>query len=255
MVAQRYDLGLNAVVGANPTFHPRRLLSAGAPVMLPTAHLIPPLARNGIVINLPEMRMYFFPKDSETVMTYPIGIGRIGMTIPITRTTIVRKVTNPVWVPTTDIREYNREQGIILPKKMPAGPDNPLGPYAVYLGIPTYLIHSTIFPESIGRRASFGCIRMYEKDIQTFFPLVKRGMPVAIINMPTKVAWIDNHLYLESHVPLEEHSKASNATLAHVVSQISATTQDHEALVDWQLVAYLDKERDGVPHDVGVRLS
>ncbi len=93
---------------------------------------------------------------------------------------------------------------------MGPGPDNPLGPYAIYLRIPTYLIHSTIIPESIGRRASFGCIRMNENDIKQFFPLVTPGTPVAIIDMPNKVAWQDNKLILEAHPPLEERSSYAN---------------------------------------------
>src|SRR5437016_5501341 len=106
---------------------------------------------------------------------------------------------NPTWVPTDDIRQFNLAQGIILPQVMPPGPDNPLGPYAIYMSVPTFLIHSTIFPESIGKRASFGCIRMYESDIQDFFPSVIKDLPVAIINSPIKVAWQNNHMYMEAH--------------------------------------------------------
>ena len=182
-LAQRYNLGLNAIVNANPGATEQSI--ANSYVNIPTEFLLPALPYKGIVINLAEMRMYYYPEGSgNQVMTFPIGIRKIGKTIPIQNTAITRKVVNPTWTPPADIRKYNRDQGIELPYKMEAGPDNPLGPYAIYLRIPTYLIHSTIFPESIGRRASFGCIRMNETDIKEFFPLVQPGTPVAIINVP-----------------------------------------------------------------------
>lgn len=254
-VAKRYDIGYNAMLNANPQLDLTRRFPSGAPMVLPTQHILPNNIRNGIVVNLPEMRMYYFPQGSNQVLTYPIGIGKIGKTIPIVNTKITRKAKDPVWIPPQDIREFNLEQGIVLPKVMPAGPDNPLGPYAIYMQIPTYLIHSTIFPESVGKRASFGCLRMYEGDIETFFPSIERGIPVAIINQPNKLGWQGKQLYLEAHDPLEEHSSAFDATLPGIVHTITLATKDHPILVDWQLVAYIAQERDGVPHDIGTTLN
>ncbi|MBV9575324.1 MAG: L,D-transpeptidase family protein, partial [Gammaproteobacteria bacterium] len=216
---------------------------------------LPNQPRNGIIINLPEMRLYYFPVGSNEVFTYPIGIGKVGKTIPIERTAITHKTEHPTWTPPDDIREFNLQQGIVLPKVMPPGPDNPLGPYAIYMQIPTYLIHSTIFPESVGRRASFGCIRMYETDIKKFFPAVSSGIPVAIINSPVKIGWQQDHLYIEAYPALEEHSYAPEASLAGVVSLISHTSTDQPVLVDWQAIAYISQERDGIPHEVGVKIS
>ncbi len=138
---------------------------------------------------------------------------------------------------------------------MPPGPDNPLGPYAVYMKIPTFLIHSTIFPESVGKRASFGCIRMYESDIKQFFPIVEGGIPVTIINSPVKVGWQDDRLYMEAHPSLEEHSTAYDSSLPGVVNEISHASKNQVTLVDWQAVSYIDQERDGVPHDIGIKIS
>ena len=253
-IAQRYNLGLNAIVNANPGSTERVIYNATGTVTLATEFLLPPVARKGIVINLPEMRMYYFPENSDHMMTFPVGIGKIGKTIPIRNTTITRKKVNPVWIPPADIRQYNEDQGIHLPTVMPAGPDNPLGPYAIYLGIPTYLIHSTIFPESIGRRASFGCIRMNETDIKEFFPLVTPGIPVIILNMPNKIAWNNDQLYLEAHPPLEEH--ADTADIRQLINSITDSLPHHGVtLVDWQLVAYLTQQPDGVPHEIGVNIN
>lgn len=255
-IAHRFDVGYNAMERANPHLQlAKQNLLSGVPMTIPTQHLLPNLPRKGIIINLPEMRMYYFLSNSNKVLTYPIGIGKNGKTIPITETYITEKKVNPTWRPPLDIREFNLEQGIILPKVMPPGPDNPLGPYAIYMKLPTYLIHSTIFPESVGKRASFGCIRMYESDIKTFFPSIEGGIPVAIINSPVKMNWHKNHLMMEAHMPLEEHNTAYEATMPGVVHNIVTMTQKEPTLIDWQMVAYIDQERDGLPHDIGFRLQ
>lgn len=256
-IAERYDLGFNAIVAANSGGTDVFAFSGGSNVKIPTQFLLPPLPRKGIIINLPEMRMYFFPEGSNQVMTFPIGIGRIGKTIPIKNTKITRKAVNPVWIPPQDIREFvSTTQGIKLPKVMGAGPDNPLGPYAIYLGIPTYLIHSTIFPESIGRRASFGCIRMNEADIKQFFPVVSHGTPVTIIDMPNKIAWSGNALYMEAHEPLSERIDVTTAQVQGVVNMIDQMLpRGQVTLVNWQMVADLVDTPDGLPHDIGVRLK
>ncbi len=253
-VAKHYNLGYNSLENANPRVDMNRAFSSGTPLQIPTQHLLPNQARQGIVINLPEMRMYYYLASGK-VLTFPIGIGKIGKTIPITLTSITRKANNPSWTPPEDIREFNLAQGVVLPKVMPPGPDNPLGPYAIYMRIPTYLIHSTIFPESVGKRASFGCIRMYESDIQTFFPIVEGGVPVAIVNAPVKVGWQDNRLYVEAHPPLEEHSNNPNASLSGMVHMLSEASKNKPVLVDWQAVSYIAESRDGIPHDVGMRIA
>jgi L,D-transpeptidase ErfK/SrfK len=255
-LSQRYDIGFNAIEKANPQHNLLKPLSSGAEIKLPTQHLLPNQKREGIVVNLPEMRMYYFVPGTTKVVTYPIGIGKIGKTIPLATASITKKVKDPTWVPTEDIREFIlNQQGIVLPQVMPAGPDNPLGPYAIYMTIPTFLIHSTIFPESVGKRASFGCIRMYESDIQDFFPSITPGIPVVIINSPVKVAWQNNSLFMEAHAPLEERSNEQNASLPGAVNQIMELTKNQDTLIDWQSVAFIEKERDGLPHDVGLKLS
>jgi L,D-transpeptidase ErfK/SrfK len=200
------------------------------------------------------MRLYYYPEGAGSVMTFPIGIGKVGRTIPIENTYVVRKTVNPVWIPTPAEHEFNEQQGIDLPDVMPAGPDNPLGPYAIYLGIPTFLIHSTIFPESIGRRASFGCIRMNENDIKQFFPLVEAKTPVVIVDMPHKVGWEGSRLYMESHPPLEERSDSGSVENA-IQSVQNAISGRGLTLVNWQLVSYLAEEPDGIPHEIGVRVK
>ncbi len=252
-IAKRYDIGFNEITGANPHIDPGRGFSSGIVLKLPTEFILPPLPRQGIIVNLSEMRLYYFVPGSGLVKTYPIGIGKVGKTIPLTNTFVAKKVENPTWTPTPDIRAFNREQGIILPESIPPGPDNPLGPYAIYLGIPEFRIHSTLFPESVGRRASFGCIRMIEADIKDFFPIVTTKTPVRIVDIPTKVGWQDGQLFLEAHPALSERP-TTEATYEGMVRLIQQATKGEPVLVDWQMVDYVARTHDGVPHVVGVRL-
>lgn len=253
-IASKFNVGLNALVSANPGTS-ERVLGAKS-LVIPTAYILPPLPREGMVINLPEMRLYYYPAGRNQVMTFPIGIGKIGNTIPIRDAIVNRKTLNPTWIPGPAVRKYNAEQGIDLPKVMPAGPDNPLGPYAIYINIPSFLLHSTIFPESVGRRASFGCIRMHEDDIRDLYPIVNVGTRVLIVNMPNKVGWNGNKLYLEAHPPLEEHNPGTEATLSAMVTSIQqALPTNASVMVDWQLVAHLAQDPDGVPHEIGMRLN
>lgn len=255
-IGQRFNLGLNSILGANPGIPATAKLPSGTIVTVPTSFILPALPRNGIVINVPEMRMYYYPAGSDAVMTFPIGIGKTGKPTPLKNTTIVRKATNPTWRPTPSIIAFNKAQGIDLPAAMPPGPDNPLGPYAIYTGIPTYLMHSSIFPESIGRRASFGCIRMNEADIKEFFPLVEPGIPVAIIDMPNKIAWDGNRLFMQTFTPLEETNNPAQVGLNSMINQIDNLTAKNEiTMVNWPLVAYLAENRDGVPHEIGFRVE
>lgn len=251
-IGQRNNVGVNAMADANPTLPDNSQLRYGTNVKVPAKFILPPLPRKGIVINIAEMRMYYYPEGSNSVMTFPIGIGKVGKTIPMGHTSITRKTVNPTWTPPDDIRAFNREQGIELPYSMGPGPDNPLGPYAIYLKLPTFLIHSTIFPESIGRRASFGCIRMHESDIKQFFPIVAAKTPVDIVYIPSKVGWDGNKLYLETHPRLQEHADEAKGNIVSAIERSIA--HNGVTLINWQAVSYLAEQRDGVPHEVGIKV-
>lgn len=252
-IAKAYDIGFNEIQNANPQINMNHRFASGREVMIPTQHLLPNAPRKGIVINLPEMRMYYY--SGNEVLTYPIGIGKPGKTIPVTTSKVTYKKTNPFWYPPQDIREFNLAQGVILPRVLPPGPDNPLGTYAIYMSVPTYLIHSTIFPESVGRRASFGCIRMYETDIESFFPTVNKGIPIEILNAPVKVGWQNKALFMEAHEPLEEYKDDVNASLPGMVHQIVERSGNEPILIDWQAVSFIAQNKDGIPHKIGVPLK
>jgi L,D-transpeptidase ErfK/SrfK len=168
-------------------------------VTLPTAHVLPDAPPKGIVINIAELRMFWFRPDGA-VETHPIGVGRDGLETPTGQTRIVRTQERPVWYPTAGKRLDNPD----LPAAVPPGPDNPLGEYALYLGWPTYLIHGTNKPYGVGRRLSRGCIRMYPEDIESLFPRIPVGTPVTVVDQPIKLGWHEGELYVEAHPDLEQ---------------------------------------------------
>jgi len=207
-IARRFDLGQNEIIRLNPQVD-RWLPETGAQIQLQSERLLPDAPRSGLVLNLPEYRLYYFPNSEDSaassVITHPISIGRQDWETPLGQTTITAKKENPTWTPPESIKKEHAAKGDPLPDVVPAGPDNPLGLYAMRLGIPGYLIHSTNKPYGVGMRVSHGCIRMYPEDIATLFPMIKVGAPVTIVNQAVKVGWAGNSLYIEVHPPLENH--------------------------------------------------
>ncbi len=208
-IARQYGIGQDEMLLANPNVN-RWLPEEGAEVMLPLRFIIPQAERVGLVVNLPEMRLYYFPKPKKgqkpEVITHPVSIGRMDWNTPLGKTTIVRKQKDPTWIPPQSLREKAIAEGNPpLPDIVPPGPDNPLGRYALYLGLPSYLIHSTNKPFGVGMRVTHGCIRMYPEDIEKLFDLVPTGTPVQIVNQPIKLGWLGKLLFIELHPPLEEN--------------------------------------------------
>jgi len=193
-LAVQRGLGFVELAVANP--HPDPWLpSAGSKLLLPTRHVLPAAPREGIVINLAEMRLYFFPAAGGFVETYAIGVGREGWDTPLGRATVLRKARRPTWFPPASIRA---EQPA-LPPAVPPGPDNPLGGHAIYLDWPGYLIHGTNQPHGVGRRVSHGCLRMYASDVAALFERVGPGVPVTVVQQQAKLGWHAGELYLEIH--------------------------------------------------------
>ena len=182
--------------------------------------LLPDVPREGIVVNLAELRLYYFPPGVNQVQVYPLGIGQQGLETPEMTTRIGQKIPNPTWTPTAGIRARSLEKGIKLPPVVPAGPNNPLGRYALRLayGNGEYLIHGTSAPDSVGLRVSSGCMRMNAADIQSLFNQVKSGTPVRIINQPVKFAVEpDGKRYVEVHRPLTPDEASNAQTMAYTL--------------------------------------
>lgn len=206
-IAREYGVGHNEIIQANPDVD-RWYPGAGTPVVIPTRYILPDTPRKGLVLNLPEMRIYYYPRvrkgQPPKVITYPVGIGRMNWQTPLGKTYISEKKRNPTWTPPASIRAEHAAKGDILPAVVPAGPNNPLGTRALRLGLPSYLIHGTNKPYGVGMRVSHGCVRMRKEDIEALFELVPHRETVRIINQPLKIGRFGDALFMEFHSPLEE---------------------------------------------------
>ncbi|ENM5786423.1 peptidase [Vibrio metoecus] len=212
-IAKQYDIGLLALMAANRGVDPF-LPQEGFVLAIPAQIILPKVPYEGIVINLAELRLYYFRPDEGKVHIFPVGIGRIGRDTPVMQTSISSKRKNPTWTPPESIRREHKAKGDILPAVVPAGPDNPLGDYAMRLayGSGEYLIHGTNKDFGIGMRVSSGCIRMDPKDIEWLFQQVERGEKVRIINEPIKVALEpDRSVFIEVHEPLTRSDGVKHA--------------------------------------------
>jgi len=272
-LARRHGLGYEDIVRANPEVD-TWLPGEGTEVLLPTRYVLPPGPRKGVILNLAEYRMYYFPepKDGEPaiVMTYPMSIGRMDWETPLGLTRIISKVRSPTWYPPESVRAEHAADGDPLPRIVPPGPKNPLGAFAMRLGLPGYLIHSTNRPAGVGMRVTHGCIRMFPEDIRFLFDQVSVNTPVRIINEPVKVGWHGDELVMEVHrvleiVPFETDSgeitnevlpedllvQPERNILTALTEQFVAATNTRAGELDWERAEDLLERADGIPMPVG----
>lgn len=243
----RYNgLGYDEMRAANPKVD-MWVPGEGADVLLPTHFVLPDAPRDGIVLNLAEKRLYYFPGGGE-VVTYAISIGRDGLNTPVGSFRVARKDKDPTWTPTAQHHADRAKEGRPpLPAVVPAGPDNPLGAYALRLNIPSYLIHGTNKPWGLGMEVSRGCIRMYPEDIERLFPQVPVNTPVHIVDQPYKVGWSGDDLYLEVHLKEDQEPKPLDQIIPPRITQTPGVS------VDWEEVRRAVAENTGLPRWVGGR--
>lgn len=250
-VGEANDLGYLEMVAANPGVDPW-LPGAGTEIILPTRFILPPGPREGIVINLAEYRMYYYPKGENVVHTYPLGIGREGWGSPITLTKVTAKTANPAWYPPASIRAEHAAEGDPLPMVVPPGPDNPLGPFKFSLSLPGYLIHGSNKKFGIGMRVSHGCFRMLNQNVLELAKMAPVGTPVRIINEPYKFGVSGGKIYLEAHQPLDDHGDPSHVDKHTAVINTLLQRQDIAAnqQMDWEIVREVVAAEDGLPIEV-----
>jgi L,D-transpeptidase ErfK/SrfK len=265
-IARRFNLGYEELVRANPGVDPW-LPGANREIVLPTRFILPNAPHEGLVINLPELRVFYFPKqkngEPQRVITHPIGIGKVGWSTPEGTTKVTGKRKNPVWTPPASVRKEHRENGDILPKQVPPGPDNPLGAYAMTLGWPSYLIHGTNKPYGVGMRSSHGCMRFYPEDIALLFDQIPIGTPVHVVNQPVLVGWHDGAVYVQSIPPLEDDPATTtgqsnaiadtNALSTTITDRLAHEAESRKVDVDLQSVAKIVKEHRGIVFPVTKR--
>jgi L,D-transpeptidase ErfK/SrfK len=244
-IGRRYDIGYFELVEANPMINPEHP-KTGSIIVIPSRFILPP-KRQGLVINLAELRIYYYPPHRHVVITYPVGIGREGWDTPLGPSWIAEKMRNPIWTVPESIRKDRAKEGVYLPVKVPPGPDNPLGGYAMRLKQATYLIHGTNDSQGIGRRSSAGCIRLFPEDIESLFAEIRRREKVTIIDLPDKFGWKKNQLFLEAHVPLQRQALPNPLKIEKLIRANSTKT----AKIQWQSVDRISLQKNGIPQVIG----
>jgi L,D-transpeptidase ErfK/SrfK len=218
-LAREYGLGYDELVAANPGIDPW-LPGTNTPVLLPTQYVLPDMPRKGVILNIASKRLFYYPAIAEgervQVMTYPIGIGRVGWETPLGDTSVIGKATDPHWYVPWSVQQEHKEMGDPLPPIVPPGPDNPLGSHVLKLEMPGYLIHGTNQPYGVGMRVSHGCVRLYPENIELLYSMVEIGESVSIVNEPFLIGRLNGELYMESHSPLEDDTLSTDERLQKV---------------------------------------
>jgi len=252
-IARRFDVGYEEIVRANPGVDPW-LPGAGKEIVVPTQFVLPNAPREGIVINVAAMRVFYFPPnvvdgkkvplkpgDKQVVYTHPIGVGKVGWKTPEGTTKVIGKQKDPTWRPSAAVRREHAENGDPIPAVIGPGPDNPLGKFKLTLGWPSYLIHGTNKPYGVGLRSSHGCIRLYPEDIEKIYGMVTAGTPVRVVNQPFLFGWHDEQLYMQAYDVLEDDKRDwKNGRQKLIAKTLTARIQkemkeqglalDHEAI-------------------------
>jgi L,D-transpeptidase ErfK/SrfK len=256
-LAQRYSLGYYEIIRANRGVDVW-IPGADKHLTLPGKRILPPGPREGIVVNLPEHRLYYYPKprkgEAPVVITYPVSIGKMDWRTPLGETRIVGKVRNPPWYPPESVRQEHAERGDPLPKVVPPGPDNPLGNFAMRLGVGSgsYLIHGTNNPVAVGMAVTHGCIRMYPEDVAALFPLVPVGTKVRLINEPVKMAWVAGQLLIEVHPPVDAEGQVVEPDLQVLEPLLDQVLGSDTAAIHWDLARDTLAAATGMPTLVGL---
>ena len=256
-IARRYSLGYEEITRVNPGIDPW-LPGKGTKVLIPGRRILPPGSRDGILVNLPEHRLYYFPKpkkgEKPVVITYPVSIGKMDWQTPIGESKIISKQKNPSWHPPESVRKEHAERGDPLPAVVKSGPDNPLGNYAMRLNITpgAYLIHGTNNPLAVGMAVTHGCIRMYPEDIEALFPKVPVGTKVWLLNEPVKVAFVNGELLLEAHPPVDKEGQVYEPNLPVFSSLLDKALGPTTAAVHWEYALEQLQAARGMPVTVGI---
>ncbi|HDR2451874.1 L,D-transpeptidase family protein [Enterobacter ludwigii] len=247
-IARRFNTAAQLILEANNTIAPVNP-APGTVITIPSQMLLPDTPREGIIVNLAELRLYYFPPGENIVQVFPLGIGQLGLETPVTTTRVSQKIPNPTWTPTPGIRARSLEQGIKLPPVVPAGPNNPLGRFALRLGVGhgEYLIHGTSAPDSVGLRVSSGCMRMNAPDIKALFEQVRVGTRVQIINEPVKFSVEpDGKRYIEVHRPLAQ-VEGENPQMTPISHSADFATFVSQSGSDKALIDKALSRRAGIP--------
>lgn len=256
-IAHRYSLGYEEIIRANPGVD-MWLPGEGTDILLPGRRILPPGPHEGLVVNLPEHRLYYYPKPRKghkaVVITYPVSIGRMDWHSPLGQTTVVAKQKHPNWYPPESIRREHARNGDPLPKVVPPGPKNPLGEFKMRLAVGdgTYEIHGTNNPLAVGMAVTHGCIRMYPEDVAALFPLVPVGTKVWLVNDPVKVTYAAGDLLVEVHPPVDSEGQSVAPDLGVLSRQLDRALGSNTVAIHWDFARQALQAASGMPTLVGL---
>jgi L,D-transpeptidase ErfK/SrfK len=244
-IARHFSLGLKEVSAANPGVD-LWVPEAGERVMLPLSFILPDAPRKGIVINLAAMRLFQFQGNSEalTVLTYPVGVGKEDRPSPRGLMHVVRKASKPTWHVPVSIAKDHLKKGDPLPAKVLPGPLNPLGEYALYLSEPSYLIHGTNKPASVGLTATNGCMRLYPEDVKRLYENTAVKTAVNIVNQPYLLGQSNGIVYMEVHASTEDLDAAE---FDKIYAKLKNIEKKSGRPLDWSKVKKILAEARGIP--------
>ncbi len=245
-IARMHDIGQEEILLVNPKVD-RWLPGDGTQVVVPSWHILPAAARTGLVLNLPEMRLYYFTGRGTTVNTYPVSVGRMDWKTPLGESRIIRKQKDPAWYPPRSVKQEAIEAGDEVPDVIPPGPDNPLGKYALRLSLPGYLIHGTNKPYGVGMRVTHGCIRLLPEDIEELFGKIRTGTRVQLVNQPVKLGWDHEVLFMEVYPPLEEDLDAKKNLLRYALELVYSELEKRPAVLLGRELHRAVEEQKGIP--------
>jgi len=244
-IARHFSLGINAISAANPGVDVW-VPNAGERILLPLSFILPNAPREGIVVNLATLRLFRFKggTNSLQVSTYPVGVGTKERPTPTGEMYVQRKAIRPTWHVPASIAEDHRKKGDPLPAKVPPGPQNPLGEFALYLSKSSYLIHGTNKPASIGLQATNGCLRLYPENIEILYHETPVNTPVVIVNQPYLIGQRAGVLYLEAHKPQDDSGPAEREK---VFAKLQAIEKGLSGKINWGKVESVLVEARGIP--------
>ncbi len=253
-IAKNYDIGRNLVINSNPGLDPNNP-PEGSIAVIPALHILPDAPRTGIVLNLIELRLYYYPPGQNVVHTYPVSIGKVGWETPLGVTKIASKAYKPSWNPPESIKQEFIKAGDPPPSVVPGGdPRNPLGNHALRLGFDhgAFLLHGVAptMRYTIGSRVSHGCIRLYPEDVEQLYNSVPQGTEVRVIDQSMKVGKSGKHIYLQVSEPIQEVTHYRRPTMSEAMNELRYKSGPG-AHINEYAVELVIRKADGIPHIVG----
>jgi L,D-transpeptidase ErfK/SrfK len=230
-LARHDDVALDDLKSANQDMQ-EDMTAIDHVAIVPKQYILPDVPHRGIVVNIATKRLYYFPKGEPYFYTFPVGIGRPGWVTPVGHYKIDEKIKYPIWIVPDSIMKYRQERGDPVDKIVKAGPQNPLGDFAMRLSDHHYLIHSTNEPDGVGQRSSAGCIRMYPEDIALLFPMIPVNTPVNIIYEPYNIGIFDKKLFVQVYPPfLESQQEDSQGDGSFIITALQTYIAKHHLKV------------------------